>query len=135
MRPQHKINILRIPLHNFVHIGQIRHRLAPLVNNKTRTPLIRKVLDTLRRHYLHKFDMPVLLSHLRQVHVDQPTELVAVLVEMQQHEIVGIGLGHLPDVLVPGDFYHLPVLHLFDLHLQLLHTLGHVLLRELILKI
>ena len=86
LRSQQSVDIVDIPLHNFVNTRQMRHHLPRLVYDETRTPRIREVLNTLRRHYLYKFHMPEFLSHPRQVQVDEVAKLIAVLVEVQNHK-------------------------------------------------
>lgn len=48
--------------------------------------------------------MRLLDSDFGQLLVNEGTELVAVLVQVDDHEVIGIGLGHLSYVLVPSDF-------------------------------
>ena len=133
LRSKQIVNIVDISLHNFINISQMRHHLSALVNNETRTSLIRKVLYALRRHYLYKFDLPVLLSNPRKMHIDQIAKLIARLVQMQQHKRFRICLSYLPYVLIPRYLYHIAVFHLLCVLFQLVHSFCHVLLSKLII--
>lgn len=47
--------------------------------------------------------MSILFREGRHVHVNEPAELVAVLVQVQDHEWVWVGIGDFSHVLVAGD--------------------------------
>ena len=79
--------------------------------------------------------MPVFFSNVGEVHVYEVAELVAGLIEMQDHKGCGVFLCDLSDILISGDLHNLPVFLEHRFHLYFLHTFGHVLFGELILKI
>lgn len=58
------------------------------------------------------------------MHVDQVAEFVAVLVQMEHHNVLWRGIGDFANVLVSGDFDDLAVLNFFGMGLELGHALG-----------
>jgi hypothetical protein len=118
-----------------IDAGQVGDGLAGLVDDEAGAAFVGEVVDALGGDDLHELDVRVELGQHRQLLVEQVAELVVVLVEVQHHEGLGVGLSHLPDVLVAGYLLHLPVLLLHRLHLELLHAVGHVLAREIIVEV
>ena len=67
--------------------------------------------------------------------VNQTTEVVAVLVKVQNHKVLGLRVRHLPHVLVPRNFYHGAEFEFLGLFLDLRPPFGHILAHELIVKV
>lgn len=84
-------------------------RFACFVNDEAGAPLVREVLNALGREYLDKLYMAIPLGDAWQVEVDEPTEFIAVLVEMQHNEGLRVGLCDFPQVLIPRYFDDLSV--------------------------
>ena len=100
MRSQQEVNILDISFHDFVDICEMRYGFSGLVDDEARAPFVWEVFNAFRGHYFAEFDMSILFGHLGQVHVDQSAELVAVLVEMQDHEGFRVCFSHFSNVFI-----------------------------------
>ncbi len=100
MPQKEMIHILYFSFQVSIHIGHIRHRLSSFVNDKARATSIRELIDTLVSNDLDELDMTVLDSDCRQVLVDEVTELVAVLIQVQNYKVLSRGLGHFTHILV-----------------------------------
>ena len=129
------INIVYVVFENLVDFHQIRHRLSCLIDDKAGAVLIREVLYAFRWHYLNELDVRVLQSDSWKLLIDQATKLIAVLVQMQQNEVLRIGLGDLSEVLVSRNLNDFSVNLLGSYFFDDFHAVGHVLLGELIIKI
>ena len=133
LRSKQIVNIFDISFHNFINIGQMRYHFSTLVNNETRTSLIWKVLNTLSRHNLDEFHLPILLSNPRKMHIDEIAKLIARLVQMQNNKRLRICLSHLPYILIPRYLNHISIFHLLRVLFQLVYPFSHVLLSKLII--
>ena len=67
------------------------------------------------------------------MHVDQVAEFVAVLVQMEHHNVLGRGICDFANVLVSGDFDDLAVLDFFGMGLELGHAQGVKLFGEFVI--
>lgn len=132
---QEIVHILYFSFEVLVDICNVRHWLSSSVNDEAWTAWVGELVDTLVGNNFNEFHMTVLDSNGRQVLVDKVTELVAVLIQMENDKVLSWRIGNLPHVLIPGDLIHLPILDLLSLGLQLRHPAGIELFGEIILEI
>lgn len=67
--------------------------------------------------------------------IDQVTELVTVLIQMQQNKVLSWRISNLSHILISRYFQHLPILNFFSLSFELSHSICVELFGEIILKI
>lgn len=135
VRMQEGSDVSHVIIHHLVDIRQIRHRFSSLVDDEAWTSLIWKVVNALSGDDLDELDVSVQFGDDWQVLVDEVAELVVVLVEMQHNKGLWVCLSDFPHILISRDLDHLAILLLDGLDLELLHAIGHVLPREVIIHI
>lgn len=105
------------------------------INDEARTSWIWEALNTLISNYFDELDLSVLFGDNWKVHVDEVTEFVAGLIEVQDNEGSRIGFGDFSDILVSGNLDDLTVFLEHCFHFHFLHAFSHVLLGELVFEI
>ncbi len=129
------IHILNFSFQVSIHIGYIRNRLSSLVNDKTRTSSIRELIDTFVSNNLDELDMTVLDSDWGQVLVDEITEFIAVLIQVQDNKVLSRCLSYFTNVLVTWNFVDLSVFYSISMWLEFSHSTGIKLFSEVVLKV
>ena len=130
---QELIHIFNFPLQVHIHISYMGDWLSSFVNDKARTVSIRELLNAFRCDYFYDFYLPVFYCYLRKMLIYQVAKLVAVLIQMQNHEVFRRSVCHFSDVLVSRDFNNLAILDLLGLGLQLGQSVGIKLLSKFII--
>lgn len=135
LRGKQVLKIFNIPFHYLIDVGQVRHRLSCFVYDEARTSLVRKVLDAFCRYNLHELDMSIVLGNPRQMHIYQTAELVAILVEVEDHKGLRVCFCYFSNVFVPRDLVNLSVFLFCGLLFDFFHTVSHVLFSEFVFEI
>jgi hypothetical protein len=132
---EQKYNICNLVLEYFIDIGKLGYWLSCFIDDKARTSLIWKVINTFSRNNFDEFDMCVFLGNGRQMLIDQQAKLIIILVQVKNNERFGICFGHLSDVLISRNFED-PSIFLFDrFDFEFLHAACHILSCEIIVDI
>lgn len=132
---QEIVDVFDIIFHDLIDIGQMRHRLASLVDDEARASLIREVFYAFGGDNFDELDVPISLGDCWEMHVDEATELIAILVEVQHHKRLRVCFSDFPHILIPGNLNNLTIFCLLRSNLDLFHPIGHVLSGKLIIKI
>jgi hypothetical protein len=74
--------------------------LAGFVDDEAGAAVVGEVVYTFCGNNLYEFDVSVLLSNGREVHIDQIAEFIAGLVEMENHKGFGISLSDFPEIFI-----------------------------------